>query len=226
MTSSRNPLQTQCILHGQVLEADSSAKYLGVDISSNLSWNTQVNRITANAKRSLRFIKRNIKTKSPQIREMAYQSLVRPQLEYASAVWDPHTKDKTHKVETVQRHAAGWTLSDYARTSSVTSLQSQLNWQTLEGRRSVAPLCLFYKIVNGLVAVPLTDCMQPTHRISRYCHSMTFCQIHTGKDYHKYSFFPLAIVQWNTFKPMLQLLQVLRSSRQQLDNCSIPNPRQ
>ena len=32
---------------------------------------------------SLGFIKRNIKTKSPQIREMAYQSLSRPQLEYA-----------------------------------------------------------------------------------------------------------------------------------------------
>ena len=29
LTSSRNPLQTQYILHGQVLEAVSSAKYLG-----------------------------------------------------------------------------------------------------------------------------------------------------------------------------------------------------
>ena len=128
------------------------------------------------------------KLSSPKIQEMAYQSLVRPQLEYPSAVWDPHTKDKTHKVETVQRPAACWTYSDYTRTTSVTSLQSQFNWQTLEGRRSVAHLCLFYKIVNGLVAVPLPDCMQPTHRISTYCHSMmTFRQIHTGKDYHKYS---------------------------------------
>ena len=70
--ASRTPLQTQYILHRQVLEAVSSARYLGVDISSNLSWNTHVNRITSNANRSLGFIKRNIKTKSPQIREAAY----------------------------------------------------------------------------------------------------------------------------------------------------------
>ena len=124
---------------------------------------------------------------------MAYQSLVRPQLNYASTVWDPHSKDKTHIVEMVQRRAARWTLSDYVRTTSVTSLQSQLNWQILEERRSVARLCLFYKIVNGRVAMPLPDYMQSTHRISMYCHSMAFRQIHTSKDYYKYSFFPLAI---------------------------------
>ena len=111
---------------------------------------------------------------------MAYQSLVGPQLEYASAVWDPNTKDKTHTVEMVQRRAALWTLSDYDRTTSITSLQTHFNWQTLEERRSMAHLCLFNKIVNGLVAVPLPDYMQPIHRISRYCHSMTFRQIHTG----------------------------------------------
>ena len=84
-----------------------------------------------------------LRLKSPQIREMAYQSLVCPQLEYASAVWDPHTDELTNKVEMVQRRAARWTLHDYARTISVTSLLSQLNWQTLEERRSVARLCLF-----------------------------------------------------------------------------------
>ena len=197
VTPSRDPVQTQYILHGQVLEAVSSARYLGVDISSNLKWNAHVDRITANANRSLGFIRRNVKTKSPQIREMAYQSLVRPQLEYASAVWDPHSDVLTDKLEMVQRRAARWTLHDYARTTSVTALLSQLNWQTLEERRSVARLCLFYKIVNGLVAVSLPEYIQPTHRISRYCHSMTFRQIHTGKDRYKYSFFPLAVVQWN-----------------------------
>ena len=62
---------------------------------------------------------------------------------------------------------------------------AQLGWQTLDQRRPVARLCLFYKIVNGLVAVPLPNYIS-AHRISRYCHSMTFRQIHTGKDYYKY----------------------------------------
>ena len=60
VTSSRTPLHTQYILHGQVLEAVNSARYLGVDISSNLKhvkWNTHVDRIAANARRSLGFIK-------------------------------------------------------------------------------------------------------------------------------------------------------------------------
>ena len=147
------------ILYAQVLVAVSSARYFEVDISSKLSWKAHVDRITAKANRSLKFIKRNIRTKSPQIRKMTYQSLVHSQLEYASAVWDLHTKDRIHKVEMVQRRAAWWTLSDYTRTNSVTSLQSQLNWLTLEGRRSVARLCLFYKFVNGLVAVLLPDYM-------------------------------------------------------------------
>ena len=122
VTSSRTPLQTQYILHGQVLETVSSARYLGVDISSNLKWNTHVDRIAANASRSLGFIKRKVKTKSPKIREMAYQSLVHPQLEYASAVWDPHTDELTNKVEMVQRCAARWTLHDYHMPEQLVSL--------------------------------------------------------------------------------------------------------
>ena len=98
-----------------------------MNIFSNLNWNTHVNR----ANTSLEFIRRNVKTKSPKIREMAYKILVRPQLEYASEVWDPHTKEQTHKMEMVQRRAARWTKKDWNRTTSVISLL-QLDWQTLE----------------------------------------------------------------------------------------------
>ena len=78
----------------------------------------------------------------------------------------------------VQRCATQWIAKDYARTSIVILLRHHLGWQTLEERRSVARLCLFYKEVNGFVAVPLPDFIDP-----RYCHSMTFRQTDTGKDF-------------------------------------------
>ena len=92
VTGSKKTVKTDYVLHGQVLESVPCTRYLGVDISSGLTWNFHIDRVTANVNRTLGFIRRNIKTKMPKAREAAYNSLVRPQLEYASALWDPHTK--------------------------------------------------------------------------------------------------------------------------------------
>ena len=131
------------------------------------------------------------------VRETAYNTLVRPQLEYTSAVWDPHSMKRICQIEQVQRRAAHWTVSNFDRQASVTKIVHDLGWHTLVQRRADARLCLFYKILHGLVAVPLPDYIQDSNRISRYCHSMTFRQVSTSTDYYKYSFSPLAIVQLN-----------------------------
>ena len=62
LTRSRQPFQSQYTLHGQVLESVDSAKYLGVNISQDLSWDHHINEITGKANRTLGFIKRNVKT--------------------------------------------------------------------------------------------------------------------------------------------------------------------
>ena len=80
------------VLHGQVLEAVISARFLGVDIANNISRNTHVNWVTASANRFLGFIERNLKTKSSKVWEMAYQTFVRPQMEHARTILDTHTK--------------------------------------------------------------------------------------------------------------------------------------
>ena len=86
ISKSRHPAQHIYMLHGQALEAMDHAKYLGVDISKDLNWNTHINRISTSVNRILGFLKRNIKTKNAAIRTAAYQTLVRPQVEYASTV--------------------------------------------------------------------------------------------------------------------------------------------
>jgi hypothetical protein len=40
------------------------------------------------------------------VKEQAYKALVRPSLEYACSVWDPHLKADINKMEMVQRRAA------------------------------------------------------------------------------------------------------------------------
>ena len=88
-TTAKEVINTVYILHGQILGVVTSARYLGVDISSGLTWNSHINRNTGNANRTLGYIRRNIKTKNQKVRETAYNTLVRPQLEYSAPVWDP-----------------------------------------------------------------------------------------------------------------------------------------
>ena len=102
ITRPRRPINTTYSMHGQVLDSVDSARYLGVDITSDLSFTQHINRTTANASKSLGYLKRNILTKNPAIREAAYKTIVRPQVEYASTVWSPHSKKDINKIEMVQ----------------------------------------------------------------------------------------------------------------------------
>ena len=52
VTTSRKQVHFPYTLHGHVLEVVTSARYLGVDISSGLSWNSHIDNITARANNS------------------------------------------------------------------------------------------------------------------------------------------------------------------------------
>ena len=63
-------------------------------------------------------------------------------LEYGS-VWDPHLLKHIYSIDQVQRRAARWVLHDYSWYSSVTSMQQELNWPTLQQRCQRNRLVLF-----------------------------------------------------------------------------------
>ena len=108
ITYSKSPVKSSYFMHNQELESVDAAKYLSVTISKDLSWNTHINNITSTstANKTLGFVKRNVVTKNKDIKTMAYNSLVRPQVEYASAVWSPYTKANINEIEKEQRGAA------------------------------------------------------------------------------------------------------------------------
>ena len=56
-----------------------------------------------------------------------YFALVRPILEYACVVWDPHTSSDTPRVEMVQRMAARFVSNNYKKSEgTVTDLRNKL----------------------------------------------------------------------------------------------------
>ena len=150
--------------------------------------------------------------------------MVRPLVEYASPVWSPNTDDSIYKIEMVQRRAAWWTLDNYFRQASVTEMLAQLGWRSLEQRRNDSRLCLFYKIIHGLVAIDLPPYVEHPTRISRNSHPLVFRQLHTGRDYYKYSFYPLAIVQWNRLPENVALLPTFESFKRAVCMISHPMP--
>ena len=201
ITRSRRPAQNKYYLHGVLLEAVPAAKYQGVDISENLSWNTHISRISKKANQTLGFLKRNIKIHHEDLKATAYKTVVRPQLEYASSVWSPHTDTAIQQIEKVQHRAARWVKRDYSRTSSVTAMLQSLKWRRLDLRHIDNRLSVMYKITHDLVAIPRDQYLTALERHSRTSHPMAYRQIATSTDYIKYSFFPRTIVHWNSLPP-------------------------
>ena len=198
ITQKRKPIHFTYKLHDHPLAKVEHSKYLGITLQSNLKWNKHINSITNKANQSLGFLKRNLKIKSSAVKSHAYKAFVRPKLEYASAVWDPHTRTQINQIEKVQRRAARYVTNRYHNTSSVTDMLQNLNWPSLEIRRTRVRLIMFYKIIHHVVAIhPLDTLLLPTTTITRYNSSHTYQHIRTDKDSYKYSFYPRTIIQWN-----------------------------
>ena len=92
ITRSRNPKYKQHTLHGRILVKQDNSKYLGVVINKTLFWNNHINDVTKKANAPLGFLRRNLRIGHEKLKTIAYFTLVRPQLEYAAATWDPYTQ--------------------------------------------------------------------------------------------------------------------------------------
>ena len=86
ISKKRKPTICDYHLHGHTLESVPGGKYLGLYISKDLSWREHINQTTAKASRSVGFLRRNLRSCPQEVKSQAYTTLVRPVLEYASAV--------------------------------------------------------------------------------------------------------------------------------------------
>ena len=75
-------------LNGEPLNCVTDHSYLGILLSSSISFSPHINNIVVKASKMLNFILRNLSKCSKEVKSTAYLSLVCPILEYSSSVWD------------------------------------------------------------------------------------------------------------------------------------------
>ena len=115
-----------------------------------------------------------------------------------------------------QTRAVRWVLGNYSPCSSVTIMLGKLGWRTLEQRRADSRMVLFYRIVYGYVTVPLPTYVIPLTRTSRTSHPLAYRQLYARTDCYKYmySFYSVAVVQWNNLPVPVATLSSLESFKE------------
>ena len=218
VTNKRRPLRSNYTLHGHILEEVSSAKYLGVTIHNKLKWNEHMSNIRTKANKTLGFIKRNLHGCKPPVKSMAYQTMVRPTLEYASTVWDPYQQVHIRALESTQRRAARFVTGRYRdRTPGcMTAMVQQLQWDTLAQRRLTSRLVMLYKISHDLIDIHAPSYLIPGD--SRTRGTLKYAQPTTGREVYNNSFFPRTIRDWNGLPSSVRGANNIEAFRMLLSN--------
>ena len=194
---SKKTLDHYYTLDKEILQQVSHSPYLGVTLSDNMKFDEHINKITKKANSSLGFIRRNLKYCPTSLKQTAYTALVRSILEYSDSVWDPYHQKDIDKLEAVQRRAVRFISNDYGRKSSVTTMMEKLQLTPLVDRRREHRITMMYRIINGLVAIPLEQFTERNSSRTRHNHSKTLKIIRTNSDIYKNSFFPRTSKDWN-----------------------------
>ena len=177
-------------LHEQTLEQVRSAKYLGLTITDDLEWGQHISEISCKATKTFCFLRRNLALAPRHTKDVAYKTLVRPQLEYAAPIWYPYDETETKRWRKCRRQQPGgpamWNMS------SVDDMLDELEWPSLEDRRVKSSLTFCYKIHSGTVSLDKDRYLTPAPnlRSTRASHNSQYTRYMAYSDALKNSFFP------------------------------------
>lgn len=150
-----------------------------------------MNFVTSKAIRNLHFIFRNIRQAGVKAKSDAYISMIRPLLEYACTVWDPHEIVLINKVERVQNMAARLVFKCVGSDVSVTELKTRLGWENLSTRRQELRIKFLNNIIDNRTGIEREVYLKPPGFISpRVDHGKKIEPYSCRTDVFQNSFFP------------------------------------
>jgi hypothetical protein len=186
---------TPLSLNGTILEQVPTFKYLGVLLSSDMSWSPHIQRVCSKARKVLGLLYRRYYqySDSRSLRQL-YISLVRPHLDYAAQVWDPHLQRDINSIEKVQKFALRVCSKQW--DTGYCELLDTFNLPSLQNRRLYLKLCHLFKIVHGLCYFP-SEIVVPATTLTHSSRSLILQQPFSRTNSFFHSFVPDSVHTWN-----------------------------
>ena len=135
-------------LDGSQFEQVKSFKYLGIIITTNLSWSPHIQSVHSKTRQTIEIIYCNFYKMLLLILFSLYIALL-----LCSSVWDPPVSSTNAEILEKTQHFA-LKMCSHKWDNDYSSLLSTFNLLTLSTCRSISKLCLLYKITNNLLYFP------------------------------------------------------------------------
>jgi len=150
------------------LKSVKTIKDLGLVYDNKLNFSSYINQIVKIGYYKSLQLCRILKCKNPHIWARAFKIYVRPNLEYASQIWNPYYKNQIDKIEAVQKFFTRRLFTKCRLTyKPYVERLNYLNLQSLQMRRKNIDIITVFKICKGLSNVHSSDIFEFSERRSR-----------------------------------------------------------
>ena len=195
---------------------------LGILFKSNLCFETHIDSIIAKAKQRLYLIKKSFTSSDCYALVLAFKSYVIPLLEYCSPVWSPSQLGSILRIESVQRLFTKY-LSICSDCSSYSERLLVCDLVSLERRRLIADLVLFYKIVHKMVFIDLDETLIPLSASITRGHSRRFRVPIARTNLRNVFFTNRTIRVWNNLTEVIVSADSIKTFKTLLSNVDLSN---
>ena len=174
-------------------------KYLGLEFSYNLKWNTHIDSISCKANQRLNMLLPFKYKLDRKTLEMMYKALVLPIMEYSLVVWGGTYETTLAKLEDINVNAMRLITGATAR-SEITKLYTETAFNSFFERRDIAMLTMYYKLKKNLAPNCLLALLPPENSETRTHNLRNNANIdipYSRLETFKRSFIIFASAMWN-----------------------------
>ena len=221
VTRKKSPLQGSYHIGNHVVSQTDTQKDLGVVVNTNLKWSSHISSISSKANKMLGFLYR---TSDPRfgstVKRSLYLSLVRSYLGYASEVWSPLHIGGLRTIEGVQRRATKYILGYPDALIPYKERLIKLNLLPLSYWHEIRDLVFFFKAINGIYKIDITEFIKPKVIVmsTRHSCSLDYQPLKCRTSLFQRSFFNRTVKLWNSLPSLIRTLPSVTAFKAALVN--------